>query len=796
MSVQCKRHGLLSTLSIFFNAVCLSFAQAAPPPGWKTECIGYYQLSLPAEVDRVEIDKVELFDDQTEGTIGGSSGRFSSMAESPSPGAFEEVIRSAKEDQMKKKKELLAEGKPNTAARIQFYADLMPETFRIDDGWRTTLYLQRGKHIYHYSMDNPNPPTGYSPAGDLEKPITAKETEGLNKLVGLLLKNFQARALFEIPPGSGLCMPYGFIVDGDKNKGKKRRNIAVTFQLSNHPEIEIHFRDQTPSDRGEDATRNTRGELQRFWKDYYSAKKLEPEDKDGFENGFRAVNLAEREGLATFFKITRPFEMVRRQGDDVDYGYAAYLKGDYASLQDTPNLMLSVIRTAAHSGFDRVPMSKKELLKLAEHIAASVQRRVPTPNAVIPTAELRKATHPDYKTPAGVRQECLGRLLFDVPGEIEWGVDQAEGHFSRIGFPGYTIPSYIDTGQRIKISGVGITVRGPVPRTVIQQMLNFNKKEKQATILNMTDMKIKLEQERARIQDMQNQIKKANDIRDMGAYAKLQEDIGKYSTEIRSLGDRISAFAKETQPFDVGLPDSMGYRWGSALVGYDWRGYLWRDQYLYSFTSGDHEPLFTQHKTRFDQVIKHFRPRQRYEVPTQRGICFPHGFIQDEGTAGFSVENVMRFADQPDVIYSLLNHPFDAKTANDLKSSLNPKEPDTYYPESGDRRSLIGPQQVKIGALHAQQSGLFMLNAVHNEETYTLNTGYAGYLGYQVLSTIRVNMVSFARVVSPVTVSYEPTLKEEIPPLRDSLKRLDGLLKSIRLRPTEPPMPELVHAPQ
>ena len=377
MSGQRKWFALF-TLGIFLNTVYLGLAQAsALPPGWKTECVGYYQLSLPAEVEvalpRIDIDKKGFF--FTDGIEAHYSrltfdGPLFVFATAHPPSAFEQVIKVAQKNEMEEKKQLLAEGKPNTAARIQFYADLMPETFRIDDGWGTNLYMQRSGRVYKHSIRNPYSPKTTNGALEEKKPVTVEETKQFNLLVEQSLKRFRARALFEIPPetDSGLCIPYVFIADEDKNKGKKGRKIAVTFRLKAHPDVDIIFIDDSASEDPDDPQKKAKQELRFFWHNHYSIEKLDAENGLGGE--FRAVHMAGREGAATLVKITRT-------DDAVDYGYTAYITGKttYNNEKDIPNLMLYVIRTAAHTR--GTPMSKKELLKLAEQIAASVKRRVP-----------------------------------------------------------------------------------------------------------------------------------------------------------------------------------------------------------------------------------------------------------------------------------------------------------------------------------------------------------------------------------------------------------------------------------
>lgn len=55
------------------------------------------------------------------------------------------------------------------------------------------------------------------------------------------------------------------------------------------------------------------------------------------------------------------------------------------------------------------------------------------------------------------------------------------------------------------------------------------------------------------------------------------------------------------------------------------------------------------------ELVARFRTRELYEVPQGPGICFPYGFIADDGKTEYRVKNSLRFAHTPNVIFSLLN---------------------------------------------------------------------------------------------------------------------------------------------
>jgi hypothetical protein len=66
--------------------------------------------------------------------------------------------------------------------------------------------------------------------------------------------------------------------------------------------------------------------------------------------------------------------------------------------------------------------------------------------------------------------------------------------------------------------------------------------------------------------------------------------------------------------------------------------------------------------------------------------------------------------------------------------------------------------------------------------------GYGGWQNTFVLPSILVDMRSYTRLEAP-------ELTVNLPPFEQSMERLNALLKSIRLRPTEPAMPELANLP-
>ncbi|MEF9402118.1 MULTISPECIES: hypothetical protein [Ralstonia solanacearum species complex] len=108
-------------------------------------------------------------------------------------------------------------------------------------------------------------------------------------------------------------------------------------------------------------------------------------------------------------------------------------------------------------------------------------------------------------------------------------------------------------------------------------------------------------------------------------------------------------------------------------------------------------------------------------------------------------------------------------------------------PEGMKVTQRLGPRPVKIGALTSEQGGVVVQaqrSGKPPREGYHAYAGNAGWSGSQILPTIEVVMESASR-------EAYPKLNADAPPYAEARPRFDALLKSIRLRPTMPPMPEL-----
>ncbi|MDB5802379.1 MAG: hypothetical protein JWL63_3318 [Rhodocyclales bacterium] len=323
-----------------------------------TECVGRYQISPPGLVDVATTIPLERFSEGYQ-----ASGNF----------LFAKDDRAFYSDQ-------LYEGAILTGPSI---SDQKFDAFRLEmQEFRAQRRLARGaEEQYQQQVKNlpfkDNPSTfylwssGYGTVSFIALRSGRlfqwrlegypQEFDANVKTMLTVEKGLRARALFELPKESGVCIPYGFVADD----GKPGRKIGVTMRLIEHPEVEIFFQDETPASNDLDETK----EINFFWEDNYRQpdrqRRLLSPHVPGITY-FPSVKIAGRKGKYSFVEITR-------QDGSLDYGYLAYVKGDAKTKEDTPNLMLYVIRTAARAKGE--PIGKNEFKKLADEITASIRRR-------------------------------------------------------------------------------------------------------------------------------------------------------------------------------------------------------------------------------------------------------------------------------------------------------------------------------------------------------------------------------------------------------------------------------------
>ena len=375
-------------LACFVGSVsfALQAKTQATPDEWKTECVGYFQVSVPGEVDigiarggpdpsklrhALNAGDYDLFADSI--YLDGSIRTSSILPES----SFSRI----KDEAAKKIENLKQRAKTDASIKILSYEsgqDSVRSFFTSKQEVYGSIFLYQAERIYFFRMKEDE-----LPAVEAEAKVRSNQTH--------FLQNFRARALYEVPKEKGFCMPYGFV----KDDSPQHRSMGTIMRLKDHPDVRILFRDQSASiveNFKKEENASVEQELRAFW---------QRPDWDG-ENyqalGFRkfpSVQMGGYKGQSTFVEITRPNQYPydnkcsyddedfspaekKRAGclpPPIDYGYIAYVKGDPDAKEDTPNLLLYVMQNSKDAPDGKPTIGKDELKKMVDTIAASIKRR-------------------------------------------------------------------------------------------------------------------------------------------------------------------------------------------------------------------------------------------------------------------------------------------------------------------------------------------------------------------------------------------------------------------------------------
>lgn len=399
--------------------------------------------------------------------------------------------------------------------------------------------------------------------------------------------------------------------------------------------------------------------------------------------------------------------------------------------------------------------------------------------------ELMQATAPGYVTPAGMARECLGRLVFDVHAPLQWPTRYKDASDTGIFYRSFS-EDVFHQGDEIQVGNVRIGVLGPLGK---EDLAALREAMPQPRIDSLQAL---LKDDEAELAQLKGQPTNAKTRQ--ASYLAQKSLTGRQA--------HIKELQSNYQPFDSGLPDSDGYRTseGSGTVNparYSiYRSHLKRGEYVYVFESMQEirdKDSEAAHGQQFIRFLKSFRPRATNEVPKDLGLCIPQGFIADDGKTVSAIKQSLRWPDAPGVLYTISTgnvDPREMKVPFVMATALSGIG---AYGTSGEAEAKpfiserIGPRSARIGELTAQQGGVALKVSRPGSapfETYAVFTAYAGWLGTAVLPYILIELGSRS-------MEQAPELTLNPPPFKTSYARLETLLKSTHLRPSEPAMPEL-----
>lgn len=400
--------------------------------------------------------------------------------------------------------------------------------------------------------------------------------------------------------------------------------------------------------------------------------------------------------------------------------------------------------------------------------------------ADFPTKEqLSKMSAPGYKPPPLAWRECLGRIAFELPYQVEWATSRSFRYLEDLN---HTFSSNLfSQGDEISVGNVKIGVIHPLTRESKAELLDSLPDRR------VSRLKKALERSQLRLRELE----KANDLSERGGHSIHLEE-----AEARSLEKSISKI--NATSIATELPETYIYSSRSAEDG--GQSVIWA--YIFNGNTGyiisskaSIDQIFTVEKHVRDVLgfIQSFRPRTPGEVPEEPGVCIPFGFVKDNGDTAVNIKMSIRFSDAPGVIYTVHTGNVEGHT---MKTTLLNAvvAASVGLPIFGDsieiRRYItdrIGPKPVKIGGVVGEQGGVALKIKKSSEdsyEAYNVYSGYSGRLGTMAMPYMIVELRSF-------TKRQVPELKANPPTFKQSRERLDFLLKGMRLRETIPKMSEL-----
>lgn len=238
------------------------------------------------------------------------------------------------------------------------------------------------------------------------------------------------------------------------------------------------------------------------------------------------------------------------------------------------------------------------------------------------------------------RQECLGRIIFDVPEEMQWATYDGQrtdritdGRGGHVFTPKVTakgdVGSYDYDGLTIRVSDV-------VGRDMFDGAARYIKGTAR---LYQKELQKNLEADKKLLSELRV-------LDEKESTNATKEAVERFIKSIEELERQLPLAT--VHEYDLGIPDAY-FLGGHLAPG---KALLWRNNRVYYFAFAKAGPDSAK---RIKALMERFQPRELYEVPKGPGFCFPYGFIADDGKTAYSIKNSLRFTQTPNVIFTLIN---------------------------------------------------------------------------------------------------------------------------------------------
>ncbi|MFC3624656.1 hypothetical protein ACFOKJ_00660 [Vogesella amnigena] len=432
---------------------------------------------------------------------------------------------------------------------------------------------------------------------------------------------------------------------------------------------------------------------------------------------------------------------------------------------------------------------------------------------------LRQLAAASYAAPGATRQECLGRYVFSVRDQLIWPLHASNGLVFKVGdgppghdYADYAIPDGEGTDTTLQdnvitelwLARIKLEVIHDPGKAAFLSAVNHVEGDKRRIVKYMTQAIAELTAEQTSNTD--------------------PTLVNYYQRELDNARRRL-ATADTDYSFPLDTPDSLGYQNAA---------YVYRQPYLYKFTYGRSWDDLTPEERGWQidglrDMARRLQPRAPYQIPTTPGICVPYGLIADNGELAYTATADLRYADAPGVVYRIDtgvlpkgdggddgNTPLTDSLRMATLSPSDTRDPGAYQPlqHIGPRSAMLGPRPASqggtVGALTPWRywdSKNYLDGSPHSKrvvaqrkargtfEVYRLYTGTGGVPGSQALPWLSVELKTLHQDQVPHENNDETeprrALKVDPSPFAHSLPRLEEILRSIRLRPTWPALPEI-----
>ncbi|MEG0281243.1 MAG: T6SS immunity protein Tli4 family protein [Morganella sp. (in: enterobacteria)] len=392
---------------------CITGAVHAGPQQWKEECVGYYKIQVPVnlEVALYPLDgllntkRKPPYDGRDMGyfwptiTFGDYYGvgeqtdtsvqsqfsmfHYANYEISVSTNSkeavdinkykekIEEILRvnyEARKVRLKEENPEMATPENKTGVKSTYKIKQYSDAFSIYQSKYFELHFNRANRLYIFRPDTVPLLANKTLTADEAAPIVEPTVQSL-------VKRFRPRELYEVPPEQGFCLPYGFIA-GDS--GQESHDMGVTYRLIDHPDVTIFFQDMGINEEIHSDEGSMKEAVTAMWNTHYL---MGAGKKELLSPKWQKIEMDGREGIGTFVKATYnnvpTYDYnghVAEYHNYIDYGYLAYIRGDINTRNKEPGLLLYISQDSSQVK-DKPPMSKDELLEIATRITRSVTRR-------------------------------------------------------------------------------------------------------------------------------------------------------------------------------------------------------------------------------------------------------------------------------------------------------------------------------------------------------------------------------------------------------------------------------------